>query len=202
MTAPPAPIPVEGVATPQAADEARFAFDALLEAVHAVARQGVAHGPALRREVGRLMAEMQARDVFDQRMAHLTVAMAAIPVLGPVERAATLLVCSHQAWAVAEVLRAAGQGAATSFSRVARLAAEAGDAPQLAHATSAGRAAAARLGEAAAGIEAEGRALASGIDRDVSAEARRAADLSWLDALYTMEDERRTHALALAAPDG
>lgn len=181
----------------------RGAFETLAEATHSLPRIDGGLAARLRRPIGRLVACAQHRDVFDQRIAHIGAAVERWPVLSADERAAAATVIALQLVDLSALLERAAGEAGAAFRAVLEEAerAEAGHAERAGPVGEVGRRglrAAADLSAASDVVAAEAHAQAALVDPAIDAAAIRAADLGWMMALYTMDDERRVHRMAIA----
>jgi hypothetical protein len=177
------------------------AFDVFAETTRAFPGVDRAVAGRLRGPLGRLVQVGQARDMAEQRLAHVRAARAAP---GPGERrlrAAVDHVAAAQIADLARLLARTGEAAefalATIEEQVESLASEAPDSlPGFRGLIAEARRAGAALDAAVEALETAARTVAAGIEED-PAEALREADLAWMHRLYTMEDERRVHRAAV-----
>ncbi len=183
------------------------AFDTMAEATATLPRRVPGLVARLRGPLGKLVTVGQQRDAFDQRLSHLEAAADRAEGREAAERAAARLVIAQQLVEVAALVEATAKTASAAYGALADLAERAdGLAPDVTREILAvarrGLEAATRLQAAAElmAIEADGQA--AGVDRGVPASAIAAADLGWVQELYTMEEERRAHRAALAAIGG
>ncbi len=182
----------------------RTAFDTMSETTTTVPRMERALATRLRAPLGKLISAGQLRDTFDQRIAHLEEASARVDRAEPEVRAATFHVVSLQLVALSRLLEETAQIAAAAFRSVLDqgeqppedLAEEiAGKLRDLGHR---GLAAAAALSAAAEILGSEADGHAARVERTIPGDRLAAADLDWMLALYTMDDERRVHRTAIA----
>jgi hypothetical protein len=178
------------------------AFDALVATAASAPRPGGALGAQLRRPLGQLVATAQMRDMFDQRLSHIVAAETGAAGRDATTRAAAGVVAARLLSDLADLVDGAGGAASVGFLTVSDMAEECEDpeiAAALRHAAEDGQGIADALLEAGGQLAALAEARQAGIDAGVPGEAIARADLGWLEALYTMEDERQSHATAIAA---
>ena len=178
------------------------AFDALVATAASAPRPAGPLGAQLRRPLGQLVATAQMRDVFDQRLSHIVAAETGAAGRDAATRAAAAVVAARLISDLADLVDGAGGAASVGFLTVADMAEECDDpetATALRHAAEDGQGIADALVEAGGDLAALAEARQAGIDAEVPGEAIAHADLGWLEALYTMEEERRSHATAIAA---
>ncbi len=188
----------------------RGAFETMADATRSLPRidRGIAQQHRL--PIARLIGCAQHHDAFDQRMSHIGEARGRCPVLADGERAAAETVIALQLVDLSTLLERAASDAGAAFRAILEAVETAevdgGDAGQTARAVSEvgrqGLRAAADLSAASDVMATEAHAHAAMVDRSVEPEVLRGADLGWMLALYTMDDERRVHRMAIAQACG
>jgi len=186
----------------------RAAFDTMAEATTTVPRMHAEVARRLRAPLGRLVAAGQGRDAFDQRIAHLEAAIEGAQGCQETVRMAVRHLCAMHLVEIASELEKTAETAGGAYRAILDLAQRATspeadfDLPREIASTLAvlgrqGLSAAADLTAAAEimGAEADGQRQSAGRER---IEGLGADALDWVSALYTMDDERRTHRMALA----
>ena len=178
-------------------------FEALSRTAGSAPRLTGVAATRLRRPLGQLVATAQYRDMYDQRMDHVAIAMQRAPGLSPATRSAVRRVLSQQLGAVSALLEQAGGTLAEGFTTVADIAEDLDgeDAATLSDIAESGQEIADALFEVAGEVSALGRRQVGLVDDTLPAEELRAQDLGWMTALYTMEEERRIHSAALAGAE-
>lgn len=205
--------PVEGPLDAALLAEIAETFLALTRAAQALRRADPATQRRLNRSVAALAECGQAEDSLRQRADHVREAAEIATARDPATRGAAAWVVARQVEGMAQRLAEAGEAAGFAFSAAEDWLAEA-DACLGAEAVAwledvvrEGGDAASRLSAAADALmerartlEGEAQALAGGMAAGHGpASGRDRIDLGWMEALYTMDDERRVHAAAVAA---
>ena len=185
----------------EAAALAHQSFDALISAAGRAPRPGGAAGPRIARTLGRIISLAQYRDVLDQRLAHIRAAETAAPRLDAASRALAGRVMARLIGDLAALADGAGGSASDCFLALDEAAEDCAPdvAAELARLGDAGRRAAESLMDCAAMLADLADARAAAAETATPPGGLHAADLAWMRALYTMEEERESHDTALAA---
>lgn len=175
--------------------EVQTAYDSISRATRAVVTGGSAvRSLPVSSVLRRIIGVTQGRDAFDQRMAHVLEILVGHEGRGAAVSTAAAAVAAAQIGEVSDNLRAAAAEARAVFDKMPLLA---GDRA----ARNAFRAAGRDGSEAARALDAAAAALAAIAVSTAPARAQPGAalaDLDWIEALYTMDDERRVHRSAVA----
>lgn len=189
-------------------ERVRAAFDTLSEATRTVPRMHAELARKLRAPLGKLVSAGQGRDAFDQRVAHIETAVAEAAGLEAPARALAYHVSAQHLVELAGLLEETAKTASRAFRQIMDAAdgraaeAEAGLERELLSMLSGigrkGLHAATDLSAASEVLGAEAEAYAARTQRRLSQAEVEAADLGWMFALYTMDEERRVHRQAIA----
>lgn len=189
-------------------DRVRAALDAVAETVRALPRLDAARAGRARRELARLMEAAQLRDAFDQRMSHVEAALERAGGLDPAGRAAVDTVVAQQLMELSVLLENGSARVSSAIRAIADAgaplqqgaedAAMPGAEAAVARHVRSGFETATSLAAAAEVLGATAAGHAGRVDAGVSPAAIREADLDWMFALYTMEEERSIHRRAIA----
>ncbi|MGF1445060.1 MAG: hypothetical protein ACFBRM_02535 [Pikeienuella sp.] len=179
------------------------AFDTLSETTTTVPRLVPTLVGRMRGPLGQLVTAGQHRDTFDQRMEHLETATERLEGCSAAERAAALAVVAEQLVALSILLEESAGQAGRAFHAICGIAAGAESLSEDAQAhlskiARRGSQATVRLQSAAELLSIEADGQAARIGSEVTGAAMAEADLSWLLALYTMDEERQIHRRAIA----
>lgn len=197
----PAPAgPTEDGAEAAVTARVHAALDAIAAAAAAAPRPDGPAGATLRRPLGRIVGLAQVRDIYDQRLSHVHEAEARAATLDPAARSAVARVAARLLGDLTAILEGAGGTASDSFLAMADIAADcdAGTGAALARVARDGGRAADSLMDAAAGLAEAADRRGARVDPAIGPDRIAAVDLGWMTALYTMEEERRSHRTALA----
>ncbi|MEL6216902.1 MAG: hypothetical protein AAFR79_00310 [Pseudomonadota bacterium] len=182
----------------------RGALTTVSDTTRALPRIDAAFARLVRPHVGQLMAAIQLHDSFDQRMSHFEAAAVEAEGLGSVDTAAVETVIAHQLSELATLLETTARGLSKAYNAIAEKAQTSGPegapvpaAKEIGDLAKDGLAAATELGAAAEELSTEAAGF-SGRVAGTSGEEIREANLDWMFALYTMDEERSIHKLALA----
>ncbi|MGF1502233.1 MAG: hypothetical protein ACFBSD_10490 [Paracoccaceae bacterium] len=186
----------------------RQALDTMIGATQAVRHHAPALSARLRGPLGRLVGAGQVRDAFDQRISHIETAIDRAGTLGGVEAAAALTVVGAQLLEIVALLEKTAETAAAAFVQIDAAATEKVEllgceaSHRIGEIVRDGQRAAAALNSLGERLAAEAAAHSALVDRGIPTDAMTNVDLSWMMALYTMDEERRVHLRALARSIG
>ncbi|GMG83742.1 hypothetical protein LNKW23_29550 [Paralimibaculum aggregatum] len=189
-------------------ERVRAAFELMSQAILTIPRSHPEMALSMRGPLGRLVAAGQNRDTFDQRITHIEAAMEAACARPADQRVAAFHVVAQQLVELARLLEQTSAIAAKAFGEVlaavdrrnavALSGLERERREMLGEIGRKGLHAATDLAAAGEVLGAEAEGVFAGVDRNLSRGAIEGADLAWMMALYTMEDERRVHRQAIA----
>ncbi|MEM9145391.1 MAG: hypothetical protein AAGC57_04270 [Pseudomonadota bacterium] len=185
-------------------ERVRGALDWASETTRALPRIDPAIARKMRSQIGRLLTAAQVRDNFDQRISHVEAALERSMTLSPAERGAVETVIARQLVEISEVLGKTSTELAAAFRAISDLAAstdlavDPSSLEEVSTLAANGLGAAKDLASAGEVLGAEAAGHFGMIDSSLAPQEIQEANLDWMFELYTMDEERNVHRLAIA----